>query len=181
MMATAFYSVYAVMKLGMSGVQVGVMTGILMITGVIANPLLGRLSDIWSRKWVLVLGSLSAAASAILAILIKDTNLFALVFFLSGVATTAFWTIGITISLEFGEEIQRPTYVGMANTLIAPSTMLAPLIGGLLADAFSYRITFLTSAIFAVVAGVTIALLVQDPQHLTSRPEIARIPEIKQD
>jgi len=163
LMATAFYSVYAVKVLGMSSIQVGIMTSILMITQVIANPLLGRLSDNWSRKWVLVLGSLSSAASAILALVIEDTNLFALPFILFGIAATAFWTIGITISLEFGEEIQRPTYVGLANTMISPATILAPLIGGILADSLGYPVTFITSAVLALISTVILIVLVKDP------------------
>ena len=86
MMAFAFYTVFAVKKLGMSDFSVGIMTSILMITQVVANPLLGRLADKWSRKWVLVLGSICAAASAVLAIIIKNPNLFALVFVLTGIA-----------------------------------------------------------------------------------------------
>ncbi len=164
MMAFAFYSVYAVKILGMNTIQVGVMTSILMITMVIMNPLLGRLSDVWSRKWVLVLGSVCAALSAVLALVIKDLNLFALVFILNGVAGTAFWTIGITMSLEFGEEVERPTYVGMANTLVAPAAIIAPLIGGLLADSFSYATTFITSAVMALIASVILMLLVSDPK-----------------
>lgn len=168
MMAFAFYSVYAVKILGMTSVQVGLMTGILMITMVVMNPLLGRISDIWSRKWVLVLGSVSAAMSALLAIIIKDVNLFALVFILNGVAGTAFWTIGITMSLEFGKEEERPTYVGMANTLVAPAGIIAPFIGGLLADSFSYSVTFFTSASLALLASIILMLLVSDPKKSTS-------------
>jgi MFS family permease len=163
MMATAFYAVYAVKVLNVSSLQVGVMTSVLLVTQVVMNPLLGRLSDVWSRKWVLVLGSLSAAASAILALLVKQSGVFYLVFILTGIAATAFWTIGITISLEFGEEIQRPTYVGMANTLISPATMLAPLLGGVLADSFGYSITFITSAALALVSSMILVALVEDP------------------
>ena len=172
MMATAFYSVYAVKVLGMNSIQIGIMTSILLITQVVANPLLGRLSDKWSRKWVLVIGSLSSAVSALLALVIKDSNLFAIPFILFGIAATAFWTIGITISLEFGEEIQRPTYVGMANTLISPATILAPLIGGILADSLGYPVTFITSAILALISTVILVVLVKDPRgqshHLTT-------------
>lgn len=164
MMAFAFYTVYAVKTLGMSTLQVGVMTSILMFTMVVMNPLLGRLSDMWSRKWALVLGSLSAALSALFALLIKDLNLFALVFILNGIAGTAFWTIGITMSLEFGKEEEKPTYVGMANTLVAPAAIIAPFIGGLLADSFSYAVTFITSAALALLASAILILLVRDPK-----------------
>lgn len=165
LMATAFYSVYAVTQLKVDSLQVGLMTSVLMITQVVMNPLLGGLSDIWSRKWVLVLGSFSAAASAILALLIKDPILFYLVFILTGIAATAFWTIGITISLEFGDETQRPTYVGMANTLISPATILAPLVGGILADSFGYQSTFITSAVLALLSSLILIVLVRDPRR----------------
>lgn len=164
LMATAFYAVYAVNNLKVSSVQVGLMTSVLLITQVVMNPLLGRLSDKWSRKWVLVLGTLSAAASAILASVSENPELFYLVFVLTGVSATAFWTIGMTISLEFGDESQRPTYVGMANTLISPATILAPLLGGLLADSFGYPVTFITSAVLALISSLILIALVKDPR-----------------
>lgn len=165
MMAFAFYTVFAVKQLGMSTITAGIMTSILMITQVVANPLLGRIADKWSRKWVLVSGSAISAISAVLALLIKQPDLFVLVFILMGIGGTAFWTIGLTISLEFGTETQRPTYVGMANTLIAPSAILAPLLGGFLADAFGYQATFIASAIFGIISMFTLALLVNDPHR----------------
>ncbi|MBA4385980.1 MAG: hypothetical protein C0410_14670 [Anaerolinea sp.] len=165
MMAFAFYTVFAVKHLGMSTITVGVMTSILMITQVVANPLLGRIADKWSRKWVLVVGSAVSSLSAVLALLIKQPDLFVLVFILMGIGGTAFWTIGLTISLEFGTEGQRPTYVGMANSLIAPSAMLAPLLGGFLADSFGYSVTFITSAIFGLISMITLTALVNDPHR----------------
>jgi len=165
MMAFAFYTVFAVKKMGMSTITAGVMTSILMITQVVANPVLGRIADKWSRKWVLVIGSAVSSISAVLALLIKQPDLFALVFILMGIGGTAFWTIGLTISLEFGTEEQRPTYVGMANSLIAPSAILAPLLGGFLADSFGYPVTFIASAIFGLISMLTLAALVNDPHR----------------
>lgn len=168
MMAFAFYTVFAVSKLGMTAIQVGIMTSVLMITQVVANPLLGWLSDKWSRKGVLVLGGVCAVISAVLALTVTNPNLFALVFILNGIANTSYWTIGITVSLEFGDEVTRPTYVGMSNTLIAPSTILAPLLGGVLADIFGYPVTFIVSALFGIIAVIMLGLLVKDPVHKSS-------------
>lgn len=164
MMAFAFYTVYAVKKLGMDTITVGIMTSILLITQTVANPLLGWLADHWSRKWVLALGSFCTVLSAVFAIIVQDSGWFALVFILCGIANTAYWTIGMTIALEFGNELEKPTYVGMSNTLIAPATILAPVLGGLLADLFGYQLTFVTSAIFATITLLLIVLFVNDPQ-----------------
>jgi len=163
MMAFAFYTVFAVKILKMDTVTIGVMTAILMVTQVVTNPLLGRLADKWSRKWVMVLGGSAAILSALLALLIKDSTLFSLVFILEGIALTCYWTIGLAISLEFGNEHDRPTYVGMTNTLVSPSTILAPLVGGFLADAFGFPITFVTSAACGLIAVFTLGILVKDP------------------
>ncbi len=168
MMAFAFYTVFAVSKLGMSALQVGIMTSVLMVTQVVSNPLLGWLSDKWSRKGVLVLGGICGAVSAVLALTVTNPNLFALVFILYGIANTCYWTIGMTVSLEFGNEATRPTYVGMSNTLIAPSSILAPLVGGVLADIFGYSITFMVSALFGILAAVMLGFLVKDPARKTT-------------
>ncbi len=167
MMAFAFYTVFAVKSLGMSNLTVGVMTSVLLITQVASNPILGRLADKWSRKWVLALGGVCAVLSAILAMVITNPNWFVLVFILTGIASSAYWTIGITISLEFGDENKRPTYVGMSNTLIAPSTMLAPFLGGLIADALGYRATFVVSAVLGAIAVAALIALVKDPYRST--------------
>ncbi len=167
MMSYAFITVFAVSRLGMTTIQAGIMTSILLITQVVANPLLGRLADKWSRKSVLILGCVCSAMSSLLAITFKEFGLFSVVFILAGVANACYWTIGLTISLEFGTEEQRPVYVGMSNTLVAPATILAPLLGGILADMFGYTIMFIVSAIFAGISVTILAALVRELASLS--------------
>ena len=163
MMAFAFYTVYAVKELGMDNIAVGILTSILFITQTVANPILGWLADKWSRKWILVFGSLCTILSVFLALMIHNTDWFALPFILCGVANTAYWTIGMTFSLEFGAPHEKPTYVGMSNSLVAPATIVAPLIGGVLADMFSYSVTFYVSIFFGILTLFFLILLVRDP------------------
>lgn len=168
MMAGAFYTVYAVRVHGMNEVSAGILTSVLFVTQVAANPLLGRLADRWSRKQVLALGSLSMALSALLAWLAKDLGWFYPIFIFYGIGNTAYWTIGIALSLEFGTDDQRPMYVGLTNTLTAPATILAPFIGGFLADFVGYNITFAISAVMAVFTFIILLRSVQDPR--SSKP-----------
>jgi MFS family permease len=63
----------------------------------------------------------------------------------------------MTIGLEFGTLEEKPTYVGLSNTLVAPATIVAPLLGGFLADQFGYPVTFYVSIFFSLV---TIPLLI---------------------
>ena len=162
-MAFAFYTVFAVRQQGMSTLMVGVMTSILLITQTIANPLLGWLADRWGRRYVLELGAAAGALSAILAWMGGNTLVFVFIFILAGIANTVFWTIGMAFTLSYGTEEERPTYVGLANTLIAPSSIIAPLIGGTLADSAGYPATFATATVASLASIVILHFFVRDP------------------
>lgn len=160
MMAFGFYTVYAVRFLNMDKTTAGIITSIYMITQVVANPILGRIADRFGRKGVLEFGIFSNILSALLAGIAPGLGWFYPVFILAGIANTAFWTIGLAFSLDFGPEQERPTYVGMANTLITPGTIIAPLLGGWLADLVGYPFTFITAAIFGLTALLFLHFLV---------------------
>lgn len=162
-MAYAFYTVYAVREYGMSDTTAGVMTSVLLISQMAANPLLGWLADRWSKKRVFALGALAAALSPIVAVLAPSLEWFFLVFILEAIANVSFWTIGMALTLEFGSETERPTYVGMANTLIAPSAVLAPLFGGWLADTAGYTTTFLFASAAGLLTFVVFAFRMNHP------------------
>jgi hypothetical protein len=86
---------------------------------------LGWIADRWSRKGVLEIGAVNLFQRA-------DRTLCALAGMdVSGCYTGCpgehcFLDISMAITLQFGSEDERPTYVGMANTLIAPATIIAP-------------------------------------------------------
>lgn len=164
-MAFAFYTVYAVKYHGMSEVTIGIMTGVLLITQTIANPLLGLLADRWSRRYVLEAGAVAAGFSSLLAWILPDESAFFLIFILAGIANTVFWTIGMAFTLSYGTDEERPTYVGMSNTLIAPSTILAPMIGGFLADAAGYPATFAMATAASLATGLILHFFVKDPRR----------------
>jgi MFS family permease len=162
-MASAFYTVYAVRVHGMDVFMAGVMTSVLLITQTLANPVLGWAADRWTRKGVLAMGAAAMGLSALLAWFSPSLYWFVPVFILSGIGGTAYWTVGIALTLEFGEEHERPTYVGMANTLIVPATIIAPFLGGLLADSAGYGAAFFVSGVAGLLAAVLLARYVKDP------------------
>lgn len=163
--AFSFYTIYAVRHHGLSEGAVGLMTGALLAVQVAANPIMGWIGDRWSHRAVMEVGALAAVASALLAWWAPDTRWFYLVFVLAGVANVTFWTTGLTLTLEFGADAERPTYIGLANTLVAPGAILAPLVGGWLADAAGYPATFLASAVCGLFTALILHAMVQDPRH----------------
>lgn len=161
-MAFAFYSIYGVKHHGFSVLTAGILTSVLFISQTFSNPLLGWLADHWSRRQVFTCGALASSISALLAWQVSDPNWYFLVFILMSIGNTAFWTVGMAYTLSFGTEQERPTYVGMANTLIAPSAILAPLAAGWIADAFGYSVTFITAAVCGVLTVIVLQVFVKD-------------------
>jgi predicted MFS family arabinose efflux permease len=73
------------------------------------------------------------------------------------------WTIALAMTLEFDAGPERPAYIGLANTLIAPSTILAPIVGGWLADTAGYSATFFVSVIGSLATVLVLAAMLRDP------------------
>jgi MFS family permease len=164
-MAFAFYIVYIVGEYGISKTFAGVLTSTSLVTQVLANPLMGWLGDRWSHRGVMGIGLVSATLSATVAWLAPSVGWFYLVVILAGIANVATWTIAMAITLEFGNQAERQAYIGLANTLIAPVTILAPILGGWLADQAGYTTTFLVSAACGVITLFIFLLRLQDPRQ----------------
>jgi MFS family permease len=150
-MASSLFTIYIIKQFNASERTVGAMTSLLFISTVIAGLLLGWISDHIGRKFAMLLTLGIMAVTAFLAMSAQTIELFYVVFILTGVINGSFWSVFLSFSLEFGTTKTRPTYVGLINTLIAPSTLIAQLLGGSLADSISYQSTFLVTGIFAVL------------------------------
>lgn len=151
-MAAAFYTVYAVRQLGMDAAAAGAITSVLFIVQVASNALFGWIGDRIGHLPVLRLGAVCAVIAAVMAWFAPSAGWFFAVMVFAGIANSVFWTIGMVATLDFSAGQDRPTYVGLSNTLIAPAAVLAPLLGGWIADGFSYRHTFAASAALALVS-----------------------------
>ena len=165
-MGYAFYIVYCTYQLGMDEFTAGLLTSVLLITQIIANPLMGWLGDRLGHHTMLKVGILASVLSGVLAWWATSLVWFYLVMALTGVSIVAVWTTSMTMSVQFGAEAHRPTYIGMSNSLLAPATLLAPIFGGWLADAISYQTTFLASAGFGLVTLVILQAFVKNPRLL---------------
>ena len=163
----AFYVIYAVRQFGMSDAAAGIMVAILLIGQVVLSPLMGRWGDRWSHRGMMSLGAAGAALSALLAWKATSANWFYAIFILEAIATVAIWTVPNALSVSFAkDEEERPLYIGLSNTLCAPVTILAPILGGWLADAASFGVTFIISAICGVLMTAALWFVMKDPTHI---------------
>jgi MFS family permease len=126
----------------------------------LANPLLGVLGDRTSHFIVLFLGTLAALLSTALAGSLSSISGLYVVFGLAGIAMSVGWTTTMVLSLGFGDPAEQSTYIGMSNTLIAPVTLAAPILAGLVINTFGFPAMFQASAVvFLVAAVVSLSML----------------------
>jgi MFS family permease len=166
LMPLPFYTLYAIHQYGIGEAFVGLITTVLMVTQTIAGLVLGWVGDHWSNKLVLQIGCVACAFSSVLACLAPNVNCFYLVFIGAGIGMVALQNVAAVMTLEFGNQRQRPAYIGLGNTLVAPATILAPLLGGWIVENIDYKTTFLVAAIGGLVTALFLHVGVSDPRYL---------------
>jgi MFS family permease len=165
-MGFAFYVIYAVRRFGVSDAAAAVLVSVLLIGQVVLGPLMGRLGDRWSHRGIMSVGALGAALSAVIAWQARSPAWFYAVFLLEAVAIVAIWTIPLALSVSFAaDETERPLYVGLSNTLPAPAAILAPAIGGMIADAAGFGTMFILAAVSGVGMALALWFAVRDPKR----------------
>ena len=164
-MAFSFYIVYIVWTFGVSEAVAGMMTGVFMFASILASLVMGRLADRWSPRFVMIIGALAASLSASLAMLAPSASWFYVSFILASMAIVAVWTIPIPLTVQFGTEEERPYYIGLSSTLTSPATLLAPIIGGWLADTVGFQATFMVSLVCGLLMAAMLAFIVKDPKR----------------
>ena len=86
---------------------------------------------------------------------------------LAGVQQAAFSVSNMPVLLEFAPSAdERPMYVGLGTTTLAPFAFVAPLAAGLLADALGFRAVFGVATVGSLVGLAMLATLVRDPRHV---------------
>jgi MFS family permease len=163
-MGFSFYIIYALRQFNMDTITAGFLTATLTVSQTIANAGMGWLGDKWGHRSMLIIGAVAALLSSILAWLATSILWFYPIFLLAGLANVSIWTIGMAMTVDFGTEAERPLYIGLSQTLTAPATIIAPLIGGWIVDAAGFIPTFSISIVLSIAMIGILIFLVKDPR-----------------
>lgn len=166
MMAGGFYTVYALRALGAESWQVGVFTAVLLGGQIAGNVALGGLADRTGHRLVIMIGVAATVTANAVALAGPSLPLFSVVFALWGVHVAAINVSSLNVLLEFAPGMEeRPTYVGLGTTSLAPLAFAAPLLAGLMVDAVGLESVFGLAALFGLVGLSLLLTRVRDPRH----------------
>jgi MFS family permease len=172
-MAVGFLTVYALDQWQVSNSQVGLFTTYLLIGQAAGYLGFGWLSDRFGHKLVLEIGTVFWVVALVTAIISRSPVVFYLVFVLQGINNSAWILSGINIVFEFYSAELRPTYIGLANTLVGVFSGLAPLIGGLLIEQFSYIWMFAISIVLSLIGFAALRFRVVEPRKMSRSAVLA--------
>jgi MFS family permease len=179
-MATGFIAVYAVEQFHLPDSVAAVYTGILYAASVVGYGVGGTLGDRLGHRRVMQLAGaiwIAALGTMLLVTITQATWLLYVVFALLGLSNAGGVVSDFNLAMEFGPEAERPTYVGLARTSTGPALLIAPLIGGLIAQAIGYPAVFVTSLVFAASGLYMLTRRVKEPRHLEKIESVASAPE----
>jgi MFS family permease len=151
-MAAGLYTIYAVRQFKLQPDTIGAMGALMLVAGAFANVAGGWLGDRIGHTVTFALGILSFGAANVLALAAPDPNWLVLTYVLAGAAGSLIFTSVLTLTLTFGQPHERPLYIGLANTLVAPFTLLAPVTAGMLVDTFDFPVMFGVTLVCMVIA-----------------------------
>ncbi|MFN2194559.1 MAG: MFS transporter [Anaerolineales bacterium] len=170
-----FYALYLITEFQASAASIGIMNGIYAAAQIIANPILGAAGDRFGYRTSLLVGTISALASTVIALFARSSIWFYLSFALAGLGMVATWTLVIVMTLKYGTDEHRPAYIGLSNSLTAVSTLIAPLIGGWIADQFGFSATFMFTIAIGILTLLAITRLHEPGQPVSLQAVAQRV------
>jgi MFS family permease len=171
-MGAGFLMVYGKERIPGTVEQVGTLTAILVGGQAAMNLLWGLIADRWGHKLVLCGAAFSMAAAVTSAAMSRSASGLWIAFALLGASLSADTVSRMNIILEFCTPADRPTYIGLTNTLLAPA-MLAPVLSGWLVTWAGYRDMFAVAAAISLLGGVLLVLWVREPRSTGVRECVA--------
>lgn len=143
------FSLYA-KSLGVSVVVIGALGGVMGLTQILASVPIGMLSDAHGRKTVISAGLIFFAASSLLYTIVPNVYLLFPYRILAGLAMIATFFVGMAHIGDIVTKQERGVAIGVYSTSLALGFTVGPIIGGTLASAFGYAVSYYAAAAIAL-------------------------------
>lgn len=171
-----FFSPY-LNTLGWSEFAKGWFFSVFAIAGILVAPVIGTISDKVGRYKLLIIGfALEIIAITGYIFITEPVPLF----LLRIISAIAFNTVVITAFSRINDAVsdnERSKKTGVFHSLLSVATMVAPLLGGVVADAYGYTAVFMLSLIVAIMALT--GVIVHDKLYFKDASPHRKKPELK--
>jgi EmrB/QacA subfamily drug resistance transporter len=142
---------------------------IYLLTSTISVPFYGKLSDIYGRKPLLMIGIVLFLIGSVLSGL--SQNMTQLIIFrgLQGLGAGALFPISLAVIGDLFTPAERGKYQGLFGAVFGISAIIGPLLGGFLTEHFSWHLIFFINVPIGLVALFVIGRLLPNVR----RPDVS--------
>lgn len=166
LMGNSFYAIYAIKQYGLSEGNLGYFTMLILLSQSVLSLLWGWVGDRFGYKMdLLAIGGL-LTGEALLALTAPGAWVFFIIPILVGGVYSAISISDPNFIFETIPPQETSRFIGIANTLLAPMSVLAPLIGGGLVDLFGYPALFCVILAVGVLGLIIVWRWVEEPRNL---------------
>jgi EmrB/QacA subfamily drug resistance transporter len=129
-----------------------------LLTSTATVPIWGRLSDLYGRRGIYLLGIAIFLAGSVLAGVANSMTLLIAARAIQGLGTGAIIPLSMTIVGELYTLAERPRVQALFSGVWGLASIAGPLVGGYVTDALSWRWVFYLNLPFGLLAVLVIAL-----------------------
>jgi MFS family permease len=138
----AFLPVYAVKVAGLNEFQAGLLWGVQVLTTILSKPVMGRMSDRWGRKSIIVAGMVLCAGSFAAIPLLKSFYLLMGTALIFGLGEAFVTSSSAALVADVCQEKHFGAAMGTFGTIFDVGHASGPILAGLLLARFDYLISF---------------------------------------
>jgi DHA1 family multidrug resistance protein-like MFS transporter len=178
-LVTPFLPIYAD-TMGASRLEVGLIQAAFNITGIATLLFVGRMSDRFGRKSFLSGGLTVLAIASFGLIFAKNPGHLIFWRFVQGLGASAHLPIAQAYLGDITPEGSEGKWMGYFNAVLFAGMGAGPLLGGVLADAFSMKACFLTMAVLNILGLIaTLLFLIEMPRKIAAREHASYIAPLR--
>lgn len=167
-MAMPFYILYVGTRMHVSGIMLGSLTTMWMLTSTACNLIWGSVADRHGYRIVMIL-TLAIWAGAHAELLLTTNIIGILIFFvLIGTAVGGFNQARQNLVLELGNDEDIPLRVATANMAVNAIGTIGPLLGGTIASTLGYPAIFILCIVMQLIALAILIGFIPEPRRVRS-------------
>ncbi|HZA51582.1 MAG TPA: MFS transporter, partial [Myxococcaceae bacterium] len=128
-----------------------------MVASTVMMPIYGKLSDLFGRRRILMIGIGVFLLGSLLCGIARSPLQLILSRGVQGLGTAALFTSAFAVIADLFEPAERGKYQGLLSSMFALSSVIGPLIGGFITDVFGWHWVFFVNLPLGALALAVIA------------------------
>lgn len=155
-------------RVGGSTILVGIIIAAFSLFQFLFSPILGRLSDKYGRRPVLIVSSFINAASYLLIFLSQQIWVILVARILAGIGSANI-SVAQAYIADISSAHERTRKLGLIGAAFGLGFIVGPLLGGIVSERFSTPAAFLMTAIFSALNTVLIFIVLPESNKLLQK------------